>query len=695
MMKRAVCCVLACFSLFLSCSGGPEPDPLYLGILLPLGDENNPGWEDTLDWIKASINENGGVAGRPLEYLYYDTAGDQTREQVNRLISENRVAAVVGPDSSSAAFAAAPKFIKARIPFFTVASSGALFKAYRGSGYVWRTVESDVAQVQTMLLIAKRQNYRRVSLLVNDNEYGETFFDWFGFFATELGFEVGDVVKAKMQADDFSSYCQAAVENAPEILFVVPSTAREGVCIARYLRAHHPEIQLFFSDTGMAPYYLSELGEQADGLEGVTYGYDPASGFAVAYRVLFGGEPPALSANLYDSVMMLAFALELSGGAGGESLSAAIGRLVDGRGEKTGWDSFEIGRTLNLIRGGESPDISGTTGGLEFDQQYYTDPLATTYAHWRVESGEYIVTEYFFTGQDTPFNRSESTSAVYQTFASNEQRQRFEDSGITPELKSQTGTWALVASVSSGWENYRHQADALAQYDLLKRNGIPDDRIILVLTDDLAQNTLNPEPGTVRNQPGGDNLYQSPEIDYRPGDISAGDLLDILAGADTPEHPAVIQSTDSDNVYVFIIGHGGSEGVCMGECGEYISPEDLQAAVARMSAEARFRQLLIVVEACHGGVMGTGISEPSVMLISGANPYENSMATNYDSDLDAWISDEFAFAYYSAIQSENTPTLLNLYQQVYLQVPGSHVTVYNAENFGDLSEVNIAEFLSY
>ncbi|MDD5224352.1 MAG: C13 family peptidase [bacterium] len=693
-MKRVLAAVAFLF-LLLSCSGGHQTGPLYLGVLLPLGDENNPGWENTLDWVKKSINDGGGVAGRQLEYIVYDTAGGQSTKELTRLISEKQVLAVIGPDTSAAAFAAAPKLIKAKIPFFTIASSVKLFKAFRGSGYVWRTVESDVAQVQTMLLLAKKQEIARVSLLVNDNEYGETFFDWFGFFATELGIDIGAVVKARMKETDCSSYCEEAAADSPELLFVVPSTAKEGVCIARYMRTNHPEIKLFFSDTGVAPYYISELGELAENQEGVTYTHDPRSGFAVAYRALYGVEPPALSANVYDSVMILAYALELSGGNGGEDLSDAIKKVVDGRGEKTGWDSFEIRRTLNLLRRGESPDISGATGGLEFDHNDYTDPLATTYAHWRIESGEYITTEYLSQGEDSPFNRFEDVDAAFETYASLAKEQKFEDPGSAPPVKDRTGIWAVVMSVSKGWENYRHQADALAQYDLLKRNGIPDDRIILIMADDLAENSENPEKGTVRNEPGGDNLYKSPQIDYYSQDIGIQDFLNILSGVETAFTPTVLKSGDTDDVYVFIVGHGGSSGVCLKDCWDFLSPNDFQATIGDMAAAGRFRRMLVVVEACHGGVMGKGLSVPGVVLFSGANPYENSLATNYDKKLDSWISNEFAFAYYSAIRNGKYPNLKDIYHQAYLGVPGSHASIYNAGNFGDFEDVSIKEFVSY
>jgi glycosylphosphatidylinositol transamidase (GPIT) subunit GPI8 len=541
--------------------------------------------------------------------------------------------------------------------------------------------------------LAKRENVQRVSLLVDDSKYGATFFDWFGFFATELGMEVTAVVKAKLDPVLCSTYSDKVAEGRPEMIFVVPSDAAQGTCIARHLRQSQSKVRLVYSDTGMTPYYISQLGELAEGLEGVSYSYDPQSGFAVAYRVLFDAEPPAYSGNLYDSMMILAFALELSNGKGGADLAAAIRQVVDGRGEKTGWDSYEIARTLRLLRTGASPDIMGATGALEFDKVNYTDPLSSNYAHWRIEDGKYVVTEHFTTAADSPFRRRQNSDAAYQTYAS-EQRLQLFSGGLAPDVKQRTGNYALVVSTSDSWANYRHQADALAQYDLLRKNGFSDEHIILIVADDIAANGLNPEPGSLYNEVGGSDLYGAAQIDYRAGELDTRALLDILGGRPTAERPNVLVGSDTDNVYVFLVGHGDSRGLCLKDCAEHLSPTDLQQAIDEMSAAGRFRRMLVVVEACHGGVMGTGLSTPGVLLLTGANAVENSLATNYDQRLNAWLSDEFAFAYYSTLRTQPKLHLYDLYRETYLAVPGSHVTLFNAGNFGDLSQIDVSEFLN-
>jgi len=55
--------------------------------------------------------------------------------------------------------------------------------------------------------------------------------------------------------------------------------------------------------------------------------------------------------------------------------------------------------------------------------------------------------------------------------------------------------WAVIVAGSMGYSNYRHQADTCHAYQVLKKNGIPEDQIIHLAYDDVANNSANPFPG--------------------------------------------------------------------------------------------------------------------------------------------------------------------------------------------------------
>ena len=50
----------------------------------------------------------------------------------------------------------------------------------------------------------------------------------------------------------------------------------------------------------------------------------------------------------------------------------------------------------------------------------------------------------------------------------------------------------VLMAGSKGWGNYRHQADVAHAYQLLVRGGISPDRIVTIMSDDLAHSRQNP-----------------------------------------------------------------------------------------------------------------------------------------------------------------------------------------------------------
>ena len=46
----------------------------------------------------------------------------------------------------------------------------------------------------------------------------------------------------------------------------------------------------------------------------------------------------------------------------------------------------------------------------------------------------------------------------------------------------------------------RLQADVCHAYQILHRNGVPDENIVVMMYDDIADNGLNPNPGVIINK---------------------------------------------------------------------------------------------------------------------------------------------------------------------------------------------------
>ena len=95
-----------------------------------------------------------------------------------------------------------------------------------------------------------------------------------------------------------------------------------------------------------------------------------------------------------------------------------------------------------------------------------------------------------------------------------------------------TNNWAVLVCTSRYWFNYRHVANVLSLYHTVKRLGIPDSQIILMLPDNIPCNPRNPFPASVFNHPQhGIDLYgEDVEVDYRGYEVSVDSFVRLLTG---------------------------------------------------------------------------------------------------------------------------------------------------------------------
>ncbi len=691
----------------------PAPEPLRIAVLMPVPVASATDGLPTLEWALEAINAAGGVAGRPLALEYVDPASDEITALGEQLANDERYVAVIGPPGSAALQSVAPAFVAASKPIVsTTSTSDDLLRAYGGKGAIWRTRESDIAQTELLVRFARDSGGQRIALLSSLAVGGHSFFAWFGFFASELGF-AEDQVEIVALPDD--APCQAAVmeavESGAEILFVAAETPEQLDCVVRSLPPmNQPRPRVILADTGLDPYQLEGLGAAAHGIEGFVGASDPA--FASAFAARFPGQRLAPhAASEYDALLLLAYGLELSEGAGGKPLLAAMQEAVDGtEASARSWDAEGIAGTLDALRASDRPQLYGATGPLSFEPGLAMDLASYTYSHWQLGAGGLEFGERIWTGD--PSFLASSGAFVRPALGP-----RGVDASSWKPATAKAETWAVIAALSSGWQNYRHQADALAQYRLLRARGVADDHIVLILADDLASADQNLLRGEIRNAPAGPDLYPDAVIDYDLS-LTADELVDIITGQANAQTPTVISPGAADNVYIYLVGHGGTEGMPLGAASTAdglaggdasFTPTHLREAMCALRGSERLRRGLVVIESCFGGVFGeaefaglergcgsAGAETPlaGVVLLTAANSREVSYAGAYDGEVPAWVND--AFSRELVVNAADAPdiSLADLYTDVYRGTAGSHASIYNTDEAGRLSAVSFAEFIA-
>ena len=94
-------------------------------------------------------------------------------------------------------------------------------------------------------------------------------------------------------------------------------------------------------------------------------------------------------------------------------------------------------------------------------------------------------------------------------------------------------------SASKFYFNYRHTGNVLAIYKHLKEQGVPDDRIILMLPENHACNPRNDVSGTIEMFLGtGEDFYcDDVEVDFKADDLTYETILNLFRGRYAAEYP--------------------------------------------------------------------------------------------------------------------------------------------------------------
>ena len=693
-LYNSIWVLLLCMSTLLSCEKSQMGDTaglkeVRIAVVLPEKDRESI-WNNALKWAAENIRK--ADIGVKVVYEWVDEESADLTKTGATLSEREDIRSIIGCNISAntqeLAFALARKKQNIK-PLFTFSTSQELPRIFGHRGFLWGLCETDISQSEIILSCLSNENpgLKKVALLASDDIYGQTFVDWFAFQAVELNLEPVCIETYK-KSDELEGCLERIIDSGADAVVCVPAAAEDVVPVQNYIDdfIYNSEswryIALMFADKAYNKSILS--GESpVDFISGLAPASHPGSGFDVSYDAIYGRVPFAGEAQVYDAVLITVLASIWAEKHEEEDLNKAIAVLLNGTATtQGGWTAGMISKYHRQIISGETPAISGATGTLDFNSEYYTTIRSTSYAHWITYNGKMVIIDYYSRNSDghssSPVAAWEWNKLPLQDVGGNGHEIDY------PELKD---NYAVLVAASQGWKNYRHQADVLGMYHFLKGKGYDDDHIIMIMADDIAYNEKNPSQGMVCREIGGDNLYKDIQIDYKLGDLALEDLEHILTDDPSEVYPVTLGSSENDNVLFFWSGHGTQQGWKWKE-------DDLNADFAReMFSDMRFRKMFAIVETCYSGVVAqdcTGI--PGLLMMTAANPYETSKADAFDNELQAYLSNTFTSSILSWFESNPDTVIRDLYLHAFDKTNGSHVMVYNPEYYGNLYWNDMSEY---
>lgn len=211
--------------------------------------------------------------------------------------------------------------------------------------------------------------------------------------------------------------------------------------------------------------------------------------------------------------------------------------------------------------------------------------------------------------------------------------------------------WAVVVDTSVLWNNYRHHANAMAVYNELRSNGIPDERIILMTADDIACGAENPfSPHVVFSN--GNQVYPDDvELDYRGQDVTVDNFRRVLLGKHSPFTHASrrLNVNRESNLLIYLTGHGGDEFMKFLDW-EQLTSHDFGRLFDAMFEQSRYNEILFIADTCEASTLGRHIKAPRITFIGSSGQHENSYSYKYNTDVDQPVADRFTHRLIQVLQ---------------------------------------------
>lgn len=167
---------LTCVTVFTAFSG-LAAEPIKVGAVLEvtggLSFLGEPA-KNTLVMIQKEVNDAGGINGRPLDLIIYDTEGKPTLAVtlVQKLIKRDNVCAIVGPLSSGSSLAAIPTIEEAEIPNIALGASIKIVEPPKK--WVFNTVQTDTNAVSRIYAFMKKKGYNKIGIATVSNGFGDS-----------------------------------------------------------------------------------------------------------------------------------------------------------------------------------------------------------------------------------------------------------------------------------------------------------------------------------------------------------------------------------------------------------------------------------------------------------------------------------------------------------------------------------------
>lgn len=338
--------------------GGDGASSIKVGIMGPHTGDNSSYGLACLNGAQLyfkQLNADGGVNGKQIEAVVYDTKGDATEavNAYNRLVQEDGVTGIVGSVLTGPTIAVAQASVADNMPCVTPSATAADVVTY-GSNY-FRACVTDPEQGRVMAHFASEQGYKNVATLyLSGSDYSEGVNAAFCDEAESSGITITTQQSYADGDVDFKAQLTNIIATNPDAI-LVPNYYQDDGMIVNQARTQGYDKVFLGVDGWSGIYGGSENYADAANLHDCYYccafsssnESETATKFVSDYEAEYGEAPTNFCALGYDAAMVLAAGLTAAEEAGLEA----------------GSDEYKQA----VIDGVASGTVEGVTGSISYE----------------------------------------------------------------------------------------------------------------------------------------------------------------------------------------------------------------------------------------------------------------------------------------------------------------------------------------
>jgi len=285
--------------LVLSGCGSEKQAPIVVGGIFSISGPASYLGEperNTLQMMVDDINAKGGIKGRSVKAVIYDSEANVTKARLHaeKLITKDNALAIIGPSLTHTSMTVLEVSQKAKVPLISCAAGVGIVSPAKERVWVFKTAQTDQMAVARIFKYLQKQGLTKVAIITVSTGFGVSGKEQLETQAPEYGLKiVGNEVFGEKDTDMTPQLTKIRETDAQAV--ICWGTGPAPALVAKNMKQLGFTIPLIQSHGAASKKFIQLAGDAADGI------ILPAGKLAV-YKQLPDSDPQKKVCQTYDDM---------------------------------------------------------------------------------------------------------------------------------------------------------------------------------------------------------------------------------------------------------------------------------------------------------------------------------------------------------------------------------------------------------